>query len=203
MTTTTKQHQTVVVRRHSNFLSQKTLAYSELFFLRCDSKSQSHLMKWLIENRKRSQREYSFRWHFQHERSFESFSQQKRSEEKSQNQKWSKEWLRKMRKDIETMSKRHLREFEKKKQNKKVTSIETSSSKIWWFIWLFKELFICSIVLYQSQQSSLFENLLRFIKILMICDDFKIKSRIKCLSKNNLADLNKKWKLWHSSLFIY
>ena len=49
-----------------------------------------------------------------------------------------------------------------------------------------------NIVLYQNQQSSLFENLLRFIKILMICDDSKIRDRIKSLSKKNLADLNKK-----------
>ena len=49
-----------------------------------------------------------------------------------------------------------------------------------------------NIVLYQSQQSLLFENLLRFVKILMICDDFRIKNRIKSLSKKNLADLNKK-----------
>ena len=49
-----------------------------------------------------------------------------------------------------------------------------------------------NIVLYQNQQSLLFENLSRFIKILMICDNFKIKNRIKNLSKKNLADLNKK-----------
>ena len=40
-----------------------------------------------------------------------------------------------------------------------------------------------NIVLYQNQQSSLFENLLRFIKILMIRDDFKIRNQIKNLSK--------------------
>ena len=49
-----------------------------------------------------------------------------------------------------------------------------------------------NMILYQNQQSSLFENLLKFIKILMICDDFKIKNRIKSLSKNKLANLNKK-----------
>ena len=40
-----------------------------------------------------------------------------------------------------------------------------------------------NIVLYQNQQNSLFENLLKFIKILMIRDDFKIKNQIKDLSK--------------------
>ena len=35
-----------------------------------------------------------------------------------------------MRKDIETMSKKHLQEFEEKEKSKEVTSIEASSSEI-------------------------------------------------------------------------
>ena len=57
---------------------------------------------------------------------------------------------------------------------------------------IIQEIVRYNIVLYQNQQSLLFENLLRFIRILMICDDFKIKNRIKNLSKKNLTDLNKK-----------
>ena len=187
MTTTTKQHQNVVVRRHSNSFSQKTLVHFELFFLRCDSKSQFNLMKRLIKSRKRSQREYSSRWHFQHERSFESLSQQRRSEAKSQDQKWSKEWLRRMKKT----SKRWIKDIYKNSKKKKKQRSNVNRDV---FV---KSLIIHlivhhNIVLYQNQQSLLFENLSRFIRVLMICDDFKIKNRIKSLSKKNLADLNKK-----------
>ena len=58
-TTTTKKHQSVVVRRHSNFHSQKNFVHFELFFLRCDQRSQFHLMKWL-KSRKRSRRKPIF-----------------------------------------------------------------------------------------------------------------------------------------------
>ena len=55
--------------------------------------------------------------------------------------------------------------------------------------------------LYQNQQAYLFENLLRFMMILMIYDNFKIRNRIKNLLKRKLANLNTKRIV--TFIFIY
>ena len=104
-----------------------------------------------------------------------------------------------MRKNIETMNKRHLQEFEEEKKSKKITSIDVSSMMSWWFIWFSIELFIVFFNLYQSQQAYMLENLSKFIEILMICDDFRIRDWIKSLSKKQLTDLNEKWAGKHDS----
>ena len=94
--------------------------------------------------------------------------------------------------------KKHLNDKKKtftriRKRNQIITSTNVSSM-IWWFIVLSIELFIILFVLYQSQQVYLLEILLKYIIILMICDDSKIRDWIKSLSKKKFANLNKKWK---------
>ena len=92
-------------------------------------------------------------------------------------------------KNIETMKKRHLKEFEKEKESKEITSTNVSSM-IWWFIWFW--LFIIILFYIRVSKAYLLEDLLRFMRILVICDNFRIKDRIESLSKKKLTDLNKK-----------
>ena len=70
-----------------------------------------------------------------------------------------------MKKDIETINKRHLQEFEKKRKQKRNVNKNVFDDVDRLMIHLIDDLIVhYNIVLYQNQQSSLFENLLKFIK---------------------------------------
>ena len=95
-----------------------------------------------------------------------------------------------MRKNIETMNKRHSQEFERKKKQRSNVNRDVFDVVENLMIHLIVQKIVHhNIVLYQNQQSSFIRE---SIKIHKNFDDFRIRDRIKGLSKNKLANLNKK-----------